>query len=113
MPSREPVVRLLALISVIDLLLEQAVLVVDAVTVAGHPEGRQRVQKASGQPAEPAVAQGRVRLTRLDCRPIRSEIAQRFPAGLANSEIEQVVSERLPDQKLDRKIVQALGVLRR
>ena len=55
--SFEPRVGLLALISVVDLLLEKAVIVVDAVAVSGHPERGQRLEEAGRQPSEAAVAQ--------------------------------------------------------
>ena len=52
-----PAVGLLALEAVDDLLLEQAVLVIDAVAVAGHAQRGQGFQEARGQTAEAAVAQ--------------------------------------------------------
>ena len=46
---RQPVLRLLALVSVVDLLLEKTVLVIDSVAVSGHTERRHRVQQARSQ----------------------------------------------------------------
>ena len=94
----------------IDLLLEQTVLVVDAVAVAGQSERRQRVQKAGSQTPQPAVSERRIRLARLDFVQVRSQVAQRFPALLANPQIQEIVPQVLSRQEFDRKIIQALPI---
>ena len=108
---RQPVVRLLPLVAVVDFLLEQPVLVVDAVAAAGHSEGRQRIQEAGGQPAQTAVAEGGVGLAVLQLLQIRSQIADSFAAGVANLQVVEIAPQRLSDQKLDGKVVKALRVL--
>src|SRR3954447_23142075 len=52
-----PAIRLLVLVSVDDLLLEQAVLVVDAVPEAGHAERCELFEEAGSKASEAAVAQ--------------------------------------------------------
>src|SRR3954453_14159451 len=57
-----PAVGLLVLVSVDDLLLEEAVLVINAVAEARHPERRERFEEAGGETAEAAVAESGVEL---------------------------------------------------
>ena len=61
-PVDQPVVGLLDLPAVVDLLLEDAELVADAVADRRPLEGGQRVEVARRQPAQAAVAEPRLRL---------------------------------------------------
>src|ERR1700730_2187517 len=108
---RQPVVWLLALITVVDFLFEQAVLVVDPISVTRHAESGQGIQKARGQSAQPTVAQGSVWLTVFYFIQICAQIVQGSPTCLSNPEVTKVVPERLSDQEFDRQIIQSLWIL--
>src|SRR6185503_181258 len=69
----EPVIGLLALASALDLLAEQAELVVDPVAVPGHAERGHRVEEAGGEPAEAAVAEGGIGLERAQLLEVDAE----------------------------------------
>ena len=75
----EPVVRLLLLLAVLDLLAEQAVLVVDAVAVAGHVERGQRIEEAGREPAQPAVAERGVALALFHVGEVGPEVSAACP----------------------------------
>ena len=70
----QPVVRLLALLELVNLLREDPVLVPDAVPVAGHGEGGHAVQEAGGQSAQPAVAEPSVALHLLHLLHVQTEL---------------------------------------
>src|SRR6185503_20664408 len=72
----EPVIRLLALLAVLDLLAEEPELVVDAVAVAGHVQGGHRIEEARGEAPEAAVAERGVRLERGDLLEVDAETAR-------------------------------------
>ena len=107
---RQPVLRLLALVSVVDLLLEETVLVVDSVAVAGHAERRHRIQEARSQAPQAPISERHIRLAGLDLIQVRSQIAQRLPALLANPQIQEIVSQVLSRQEFDGQVVQALQI---
>ncbi len=108
--EREPVVRLLRLLAVLDLLAEQAVLVVDAVAVAGHVERGQRIEEAGREPAQPAVAERGVALALFHVGEVGPEVSQRVPAQVVEAEVAQVVGEGPTEQVLDGEVVHVLGV---
>src|SRR5262249_8146350 len=57
-PVRTPEVRAFFLIAVVNFLPEQAVVVVNAIAIARHPEGRQGIEKTRRQATQPTIAQG-------------------------------------------------------
>jgi hypothetical protein len=63
--ERQPVVWLFFLIAVVDLLAEQAVLVIDAVAISRDVERRERVEEAGRETTQAAVAERGVGLGRL------------------------------------------------
>ena len=62
----EPVFRHFDLLAVLDLLLEQAMLIADAIAIGGDIDARHAFHETGGQPAEAAIAERRIGLQRLD-----------------------------------------------
>ena len=58
----QPVVRLLHLVTILNLLLEHAIAVADAAAVSRVPQGCQRIQEAGSQTSQAAISKSRVRL---------------------------------------------------
>ena len=87
-----------------ELLLEDAELVADAVADRRPLEGGQRVEVARGQPAEAAVAQPRLRLARQHLVEILAEPRERFARLRLDLEVEQVVAQLRPHQELGGQV---------
>jgi hypothetical protein len=96
----------------VDLLIEDAELVADAVTDSRHLECRERIQITRGQPAQTAVAQAGFFLEREQHVEILTERAHRFPCVAFDAEVDQVVAELRADQELGRQIAGQLDVVR-
>ena len=75
---RQPVFRLLFLISIVYFLLEQTVLIVDAIATRWNPERGERIQEARSETAQPAIAQRGVFFTLFHGFQIGTEIVQRL-----------------------------------
>ena len=106
---RVPLVRAFALGAVLDLLLEHAELVVDAVAEPWKVETRHRVEEARGKTTEPAVAERGVGLGGQEVVEIGTHRVTRLARRLEQPEGDQVVTERLPHQVFRRQVVEALG----
>jgi hypothetical protein len=74
----EPPIRDLDLLAVDDPLVEDAVVVAEAVTVRGVTEGGQRIQEARRQTTQPAVAQARVPLRLAEVLETVAQLAERL-----------------------------------
>ena len=109
----QPVVRPLLLPAVADPLPEDAVLVAQPVAHRRELQCRHGIEEAGGQPAEPAVAQSRVRLLVQDLDPLAAALVERLLDQGIEHEIHDVVGERAANQKLDRNIVDPLRILPR
>ena len=97
----EPVVRDLDLVTLDDLLLEQAVLIADAATVARQAVCRHRVDEAGSESAKAAVAKACIRLflKRLDEAEVK--VLEDFLDGLLDAEIDEVRLEQAAEQEFD------------
>ena len=96
--------------AVADLLLEQAVLVADAVAVGGDGERGHAVHVAGGEPAEPAIAERSVRFELAQLVEIDAEVGQCRSRLVQKAQIDQRVEQQASDQKFDRKVIDALGL---
>jgi len=105
----QPVVRAFHLPVVFDGLLEQAEFVVDAIAVAGHVQGGQGIEEAGGQPAQPAITEGRVALELPNLVEIVAPGGKHLAAGGAESHVAQVVAQTAAEQILDGQVVHAFG----
>ena len=109
----QPVVRLLDLEPVAELLPEHPVLVPQAVADRRDLQGRQRVEKARGQPPQAAVAQAGVGLGLEELVPVLMRIGpQILVHERPDAEIRDRVEQRPADQELHRQVVDLLGVRR-
>src|SRR6185437_6601760 len=103
-----PAVRLFALMSSNDLLFEEAVFVIDAVAKSRHAERSQRFKETCRQPAQPTVAQSRVRLNFKHVLKVDIELCQHSLAFFHQAEIAEVIAEPAPHKKFHGEIVEAL-----
>ena len=106
-----PAVRFLALEAVEDLLLEQAIFVIDAVAEAGHAERGQRLQKASRQSAQAAVAETGIILAIEHFVEADAKAGKHLAAHVLDAQVRQVVAQRAPHQEFHREVVELLAVL--
>ncbi len=106
----QPVVRVLDLPAVLDALTEHAVLVADAVAVAGQAQGGDGIQEAGSEPAEAAVAERGVVLHLTDHVVFEADLAHGLAALVHETEIEQAVGERAADEEFQGQVIHALGV---
>ena len=109
-PRGEPVVRSFLLVAIIDLLLKETILIVNAIAIPRHVQGGQGVQETGRQTTEAAIAQGGIALALLHHAQLHSEGVQRFLTQRKETEIIQVVAQRAAHEKLDGQIVYALGL---
>ena len=103
---RDPGVGDLPLVEVPEQLVEQAVVVVEARAVAGQVQGRDGVQKAGGQTAQAAVAQGGLPLLLLDFGQIQAVTGQYRPRLVKEPQTDEVVGQQLADKKFRRDVVE-------
>ena len=97
------------MVAVVNLLAKEAVVVVDAVAVARHVEGGERVEEAGGEAPEAAVAEGRVLFGVLDLLNVAAEAVEGFVEGVVEPQIEDVVGQGSTDEKLHGEVVDAFG----
>ena len=108
----QPVIRMLDLPAVLDLLTKHAVLVAQAIADCRDLQGCHRIEKACGQPAEPAISQPRVGLLVEQRLPVLPGIGREVIADeLFDLQIADVVRQRPANQKLHRQVVHFLGIL--
>ena len=104
---REPVLRQFVLPAVVDALLEQAVLVADAVAIGRDAERRQAVHVAGGEPAEPAIAERGIGLDVAQPIEIGAEAFQRGARRLDQPQVCQRVEQQAADQEFYRQVIDA------
>jgi len=104
-----PVVGPLLLPAVDDDLVEQAVVVEDAVAVARDAEGGHGVHVAGGQTPQAAVAQAGVALLLGQVLKGVTQLGQHLPAPRLHAHINDVVHEEAAGQKLHGQIIDPLG----
>ena len=108
--GRAPVVRDLGLAAVDDALPEDAQLVAQRVARGGDALGGEAVHVARGKAAETAVAEPCVRLGLKNIGGAAAEILERAGERVADAEVEGVLHQRAPHEKLHRQVVHlALG----
>ena len=100
----QPAVGLFHLPAVDDLLLEDAVLIADAIAQRGNPQRGHRVDVAGGQPPQAAVAQPRLHLGGEQGVEVQPQFGHGLPRRRQDVEIDQVVAQVWPHQKLRRQI---------
>ena len=107
----QPVVRLLDLLAVpVEGLLEDAVLVLDAVAERGYAEGRERVDEAGGETAEAAVAEARLVFDVDDVLRLEAQVLDGFVELVDHAGVEQCVTQLLAHEELGGQVSDGLGV---
>jgi hypothetical protein len=94
----QPGIGGLDLLAVADQLVEDAVLVADAIADRRNLQRSQRVHETRRQPPQSAVAQPRLLLVADEAVEIDIQAGQRLARGLGNPEIEQVVAHERTGQ---------------
>ena len=107
----QPVVGQLHLISVHDVLAEQAVFIADGAAHGRQLQGGQRVQKTGRQPAQAAVAQAGLGLLLEDDGFIHLKLVQGLAVGPFVDQGHHVVVQRPPGQKLGGKVIEFFCLL--
>ena len=102
----DPGVGPLGLLVVLELLLKQAVVVVEAHAVPVQAQGGDGVQEAGGQAAQAAVPQGGLGLHVLDSGQGAAALRQDGVHLVVNAKGQQVVAQQLADKELGGKIIQ-------
>ena len=110
-PQVQPVVGQLHLLTVHDLLLENAQLIADGVAGGGNVQGGHAVQIAGGQAAQAAVAKARVRLHVEDIRGGEAQLLHRLGQLGQNAQVVCVFHEAAAHQELQGHIVHPLFLL--
>src|SRR5262249_45199962 len=106
-----PLVGLLPLEAAHDLLLEHAVLIVNAIAEAGHAESGHGFQKAGSQTSQAAIAQARVRLHFQNILQIDAELRQHSAAGLHQAQVAEIVAQPTAHQEFHGEITETLELL--
>ena len=105
----EPMVGFLDLIAVFDDLAEDAVVVADAVAVAGELEGGEGIEEAGGKAAEAAVAEAGVAFEVAEEIPGEAEVGHGLADVVIDLEVDDVVAHGAADEVLHGEVVGALG----
>src|SRR5437899_1788479 len=109
-PVRTPEVRAFFLIAIVNFLPEQAVVVVNTIAIAWHPEGGERIEKTRRQATKPAIAQGWVTLALAQLFEINPHAQQGFLAHLKETQVLQVRPQQTTNEELHREIIEAFCV---
>ena len=105
----EPVVGFLDLVAVLDGLAEDAVVVADAVAVAGELEGGEGIEEAGGEAAEAAVAEAGVAFEVAQDVPGEAEVGHGLLDAFIHLEVDDIVAHGAADEVLHGEVVGALG----
>ena len=108
----DPGVLFFLLLIVFQLLVKQALVIVQTSAVAAEVQGGDGVQKTGSQTAQTAVAQRGLVLGFLDEGELSAVAGQQFLCLVEQAQIDEIVAEQLADEKLRRHIIQlalALG----
>ena len=107
----EPVIRGFDLLAVlVELLLEDAVLVTDAVTKRRHADGGERIDVAGSQTAETAVAQARFVFGVDDVLGVEAQLLHGAFELLGQAGVQQRVLQLLAHEELSAQVSNGLGV---
>ena len=102
----DPGIGGLPLLVVREALMEKSIVVIEAHAVPLEAQGGDGVQEAGRQAAQPAVAQGGLRLLFLHRVQVPAPAGQQLPHLLPDAQGEQVVVQQLPHQELRGEVVE-------
>ena len=107
----EPTIRDLDLLAGDDPLVEDAVVVAEAVAVGRVAESGQGIHEAGRQPTQAAVPEARVPLGLAEILETVAELAESLTHLVVQAQVDQAVAQRPTHQVLERQVVHALDVL--
>ena len=81
--------------------MENAVLVADAVSVRGHPQGRERIEEAGSESTEATIAKAGVPLGVAQILEGVAEIEEGVTARFEDAEVHRGVAERAAHEELE------------
>jgi hypothetical protein len=108
----QPFVGRLHLPAVANLLVEDAVLIANAVADRRNVQRGQRIHEARGQPPQSAVAQPRLLFLLDQHIQIDPQLPHRLLGLVVDPQVDQVVGQMRPGQKLRRKVADHPHILR-
>ena len=98
----QPFIRLLNLIAIFDVLLENPEIVAQSIADRGKIQGGDRVQKTCCEPAEAAIAEASIDLVFPQVFPIEPLLKHGRAAGVFHLQIDDIVAHHSPDQEFER-----------
>ena len=101
----QPVIRNFFLETVLDLLLEHAVVITDSAAVCMVSASREGLHETCRESSETAVAERRIRLLILKCIQIETELFERIFYALVLTEVQKIVAECTPYQEFHGKVI--------
>ena len=107
----QPTVGFFHLRPIDDFLAEDAVVITQAIAHTGKIKRRHRIEITSSKPSKSAVSQPGVHLVIAQVVPVDSVFLKSFPTELVGLQVDDIVTQKPSHQKLEREIVDALGVL--
>ena len=108
----QPVVGRLHLPPVTDQLIENSVLITNAIADSGNVQGRQRIHEAGSQPSQTSIAQPRLCLLFDQHIQVKAQNPHRLLSLVINTQVDQVIRQMRPGQKLRGQITDHPHVLR-
>jgi len=101
----EPVVRNLDLVAVLDDLLEDAVVVSDAVAPGWQVESGEGVQEAGCQSPQASVAQSGINLLLIDALQVVAQVSQSSLVLLLDVEVVESILQAPPDKEFQGEVI--------
>ena len=108
--AAEPVIRFFQLVTVLDDLLEDPVVVADAVSVAGEFQSCHGIEEACGETAEAAVSESGVHFFIAERIGIESEFRHGFRGGIIDAEVDHGIPEGSAHEEFQRDIGDGAGM---
>lgn len=106
----EPVIRLLNLVAIHNVLLEDTVAVAQSIAPRREVETRQTIQEASCQPAQTSISQGSIVFLLNDVLDPEAQIRKPSLCNILLADIQHGIIEGTAHEKLEREVVDTLGV---
>ena len=107
----QPVVGGFDLETIVDSLVENPVLVAQAVSVGRQLQRRHRIQEAGGQPPQSPIPQPRIELHLAQLLQIVAQFVQSLVHAVVDTQVDQAVAQGAADQKFQRQVVYPLDIL--
>ena len=96
----DPRIRRFLLNMILKFLFEKSQVIIQTDAVARKPQCSDRIQKTCGKSSKPSVSEGRLCLCFLNLADVFSVLFQHLFYFLIDAQIDHIVGQQLPDQKL-------------